>query len=175
VADGPTGACVAAGEELECCQWQLRVFADVHGVAVVECVVGVKIGEEDVKGVPVVVLANLETVVLGEAGIFLVATRLGQGSPVFLVLHVGEAFEKEEGQDVGLEIGGVNRASEDVGGFPEMGFELRQGYADGRGFAIRDGNLLRFGRKTATKGSFPIQFCTIHAAESFPRGSGGMF
>ena len=72
------------------------------------------------------ILRNLEAVVLGEVGIFLVAAGLRQGSVVFLVVDVRDAFEKEQREDVRFEVGGIDWAAEDVGGLPKVGFELAQ-------------------------------------------------
>jgi hypothetical protein len=41
-------------------------------------------------------------------------------------VNVGDAFEEQEGENVGLEISRINRAPENIGGFPEVGFELVQ-------------------------------------------------
>ena len=68
-------------------------------------------------------LGHLEAVVLGEGGVLLVAARLGKGPRELLVEHVGDALEEEQREDVGLEVGRVHRAAEDVGGLPEVGFE----------------------------------------------------
>jgi hypothetical protein len=56
---------------------------------------------------------DLEAVVLREPGVFLVAAGFGQGGLVFLVVDIGDAFEEEEREDVGLEIGGVNRSAQE--------------------------------------------------------------
>ena len=72
-------------------------------------------------------LRNLEAVVLRELGVLLVAAGFRQRRRVFLVVDIGDALEEEQREDVGLEVGGVHRAAQDVGGFPEVGFELAKG------------------------------------------------
>ena len=62
--------------------------------------------------------------VLREPGVFLVAAGFGQGGLIFLVMDIRDAFEEQQREDVGLEVGGIDRAAQDVGGFPEVGFEL---------------------------------------------------
>jgi hypothetical protein len=98
---------------------------------------------------------DLEAVVLREERVFFVAARLGEGGLVFLVVDIGDTFEKQEGEYVGFEIGGVHRAAENVGSFPEVGFELAQGEGGcgplgiGRFLAylgsIRHSDCVRFG------------------------------
>lgn len=51
-----------------------------------------------------------------------------QVGPAFLVVDVADAFEDQDRKDVGLEGGGADRNAQDVGGFPEAGFELRGWY-----------------------------------------------
>ena len=45
----------------------------------------------------------------------LVAVRFGQRRCVLLVVHVGDALEEEEREDVALEVGCVDQAVQDVG------------------------------------------------------------
>ena len=76
---------------------------------------------------PVAAFWHLEAVVLGEAGVFLVAPGFLQRRLVLLVMHVGEALEEQEREDVGLEVRRIHRPAQDVGGFPEVRFELIEG------------------------------------------------
>ena len=46
--------------------------------------------------------------------------RIGQHD----IMHVRDALEEEEREHVGLEIGGIDRATQDVRGFPEVGFKV---------------------------------------------------
>lgn len=65
---------------------------------------------------------NLEAVVFGE-----VHAVGGNGRRPLLIIHVRNALEKEQGEDVRLEVGSVHRAAQDVRRFPEVGFELGEG------------------------------------------------
>ena len=50
--DWPARAGVSAGKEFETWQRHLRVFPRFHGVAMVQCIVRVQVGEEEEEGVP---------------------------------------------------------------------------------------------------------------------------
>ena len=65
-------------------------------------------------------VGNLEAVVLREPGVFLVAAGFGQRGLVLLVMDVRDAFEEEQREDVGLEVGGIHRPPQDVRRFPEV-------------------------------------------------------
>ena len=82
------------------------------------------VGGDRAHVVPVAALGDLKAVVLRELGVFLVAAGFRQRGLVFLVVHIGDALEEEQREDVGLEVGGIDRAAQDVRGFPEMGFKL---------------------------------------------------
>ena len=69
---------------------------------------------------PVAAFRNLEPVVLGELGKFHVAVGLFQGYGILLVIDVGEPLEEQQREDVGLEIGRVDRSTQDIGRLPEM-------------------------------------------------------
>jgi hypothetical protein len=73
--------------------------------------------------VPVAALRNLESVIFGELGKFHVAVGLLHGHNIFLVIGIGEPLEEQQRKDVGLEIGRVDRATEDIGRLPEMSGE----------------------------------------------------
>ena len=73
---------------------------------------------------PVAVLRHLEAVVLRKAGVLLVAAGLGQRGLILLVVDIGDALEEQQREDVGLEVGRIHRPAQDVGGFPEVRFEL---------------------------------------------------
>jgi hypothetical protein len=75
----------------------------------------------------VAVLRNLEAVVLGEPSVFLVAAGFLERAPVLLVVHVGDALEEEQREDIGLEVGRIYWTVQDVGCFPEVGFQLAEG------------------------------------------------
>jgi hypothetical protein len=45
---------------------------------------------------------------------------------VFLIVDVRDAFEEEQREHIGLEIGCIHRAAKYVGGFPKVGLELAQ-------------------------------------------------
>jgi len=64
---------------------------------------------------------------LREAGVFLVAARLVQRGPILLLVHVGDALEEEQREDISLEVGGIHRVTLDVGGLPEVEFALIDG------------------------------------------------
>ena len=59
--------------------------------------------------------------ILGELGKYHVAVGLFQGHGIFLVIDVGEPFEKQQREDVGLEVGRVDRTTQDIGRLPEVG------------------------------------------------------
>jgi hypothetical protein len=58
--------------------------------------------------------------------LFIVA--VGYGLLVLTIPHITDALEKEQREDVGLEVGSVNQSPEDVGRLPEMTFELAECY-----------------------------------------------
>jgi hypothetical protein len=45
----------------------------------------------------------------------------------FLVPDITDALEEQERKDVGLEVGCIHRATQDVGGFREVTFESAEG------------------------------------------------
>jgi len=49
---------------------------------------------------------------------------VGYGALVLFIPHITDSLEKEQREDVGLEIGGVNWSPEDVGSLPEVAFAL---------------------------------------------------
>lgn len=71
------------------------------------------------------VIGNLETMVLGEQCVLLVAVRLLEGLIDFFVEHVRDAFEEEQREDVRLEIGRIDGPAKDVGGLPKVVRESR--------------------------------------------------
>lgn len=73
-------------------------------------------------------LGDLEAVRLGEQSQFGVATFLDDLG-VFLVPDIADALEEEQWEDVGLEVSRVHRAAQDVGGLPEVAFQLAEGDA----------------------------------------------
>ena len=76
---------------------------------------------------PVAALGDLEAVVLREQRVFFVAAGLVQGSLVFLVVDIRNAFEEQQREDVGLEVRGIHGTAQDVRRFPQVGFQLAQG------------------------------------------------
>ena len=58
--------------------------------------------------------------VLRELGKFHVAVGLIQGHGILLVIDVGEPLEEQQREDVGLEIGRVDRTAENIRSFPKM-------------------------------------------------------
>ena len=60
---------------------------------------------------PVTAIRHLETVVFWKQGGFLVTIELLHRRIVFLIMHVRDALEEQEREDVGLEIGGIDRAA----------------------------------------------------------------
>ncbi len=64
---------------------------------------------------------------------------LGEHRRVLFIPLVADPLEDQQRQDVGLPIAAIDRAAaEDVGGFPEMGFQLGEGQRPAR--ADRSGN-----------------------------------
>ena len=43
---------------------------------------------------------------------------------VRIPVYIRNAFEEEQWEHVSLEVRGIDRATEDIGSFPEVGFEL---------------------------------------------------
>jgi hypothetical protein len=76
---------------------------------------------------PVAAFGNLKPVVLGELCVFLVIARFRQRRRIFLIMDIGDAFKKKQREYIGFEVGGIHRTAQDVGGFPEEGFELTEG------------------------------------------------
>ena len=74
-------------------------------------------------------VGDLEPVILRELGVFLVAAGFRQRGLIFLVMHIGDALEEQERENVGLEISGIHRPAQDVGRLPEMRFELAQSHS----------------------------------------------
>lgn len=73
------------------------------------------------------ILGNLKAVRFRNAcQLFIVA--VGYGLLVLTIPHITDALEKEQREDVGLEVGSVNQSPEDVGRLPEMTFELAECY-----------------------------------------------
>ena len=101
---------------------------------------------------PVTTFWHLEAVVLREASVFLVAPGFLQRCLVLLIMHVGEALEEQEREDVGLEVRRIHRPAQDIGGFPEMRFELIEGDSVPRHAAIPHGlcRVLRIARHGPT-------------------------
>jgi hypothetical protein len=60
---------------------------------------------------PVAIFWHLEAVVLGELGVCLVAAGFLQHRLIFLVMHVGEALEEQEWEDVSLEVRRIHWAA----------------------------------------------------------------
>src|SRR4051794_18542225 len=75
-------------------------------------------------------VGQLETVVLAEGGVFEVAIRLVERLLEFLIIHVGEPLEEEEREDISLKIGGIDGATQDVGGLPEVVLKRGEGDAN---------------------------------------------
>ena len=42
-------------------------------------------------------------------------------------MDIRDAFEEKKWEHIGFEVGGIHRAAQDVGGFPEEKFELTEG------------------------------------------------
>jgi hypothetical protein len=74
----------------------------------------------------VAAVRDLEPVVLGKERVLLVALGFGQRYRVLLVVRIGNALEEEQREDVGLEIGGVYGAAQNIRGFPQMGLDLTE-------------------------------------------------
>jgi hypothetical protein len=63
---------------------------------------------------------DLEPIVLREQGIFFIAPGFGKSYLILLIMNIGDSFEEEEREYIGLEVSRINRPTQDVGGFPEM-------------------------------------------------------
>ena len=73
--------------------------------------------------VPVAVFRNLKAVRLGEQGQLRIPGFIDD-LLVFLIPDVADPLEEQQREDVGLEVGRIHRAAQDVGGLPEVGFKL---------------------------------------------------
>src|SRR5262249_1850364 len=71
------------------------------------------VSRNDADIIPVATLGNLKPVVLRKNRVLFIASRFTKGGRVLLMVHVRDAFEKKKWENVGLEIGGVNRAAKD--------------------------------------------------------------
>ena len=69
---------------------------------------------------PMTFLWNLKTVVLRELGKLHVTIRLFQGNGILLVVNVGESLEEQQRENISLEVGCVDRTSQDIGRLPKM-------------------------------------------------------
>ena len=67
---------------------------------------------------PVRSLGDGEAVEFIEAGVFFVASGVGQGGLVFLVVDITDALEEQEGEDVLFVVSGVDGAAQGGGGTP---------------------------------------------------------
>ena len=76
---------------------------------------------------PVRPFGDLKPVVLRECGVFRIAPGLLQGLGELLVIHVAEAFEEEQGEDILLVVPRVDIAPEQRGCAPEIAFQLLLG------------------------------------------------
>lgn len=56
----------------------------------------------------------LEAVILAEGSVLAVSIRRVEGLPELLIGDIGEPLEEEEREDIGLEVGGVDRAAQDI-------------------------------------------------------------
>jgi hypothetical protein len=97
-------------------------------------------GRADVGGlganvVPVAVIRDLEAVRLGKPGQLLGIAGLIDDLLVFLVPDVADALEEQQREDVGLEVGRIHRAAQDVGGLPEVDSAL-QGFGEGQSLHV---------------------------------------
>jgi hypothetical protein len=63
---------------------------------------------------------DLEPVVLWEPGVLLIASGFCKGCLILLIVHIGDSLEEEKREDIGLEVGRVDRSTQDVCGFPEV-------------------------------------------------------
>src|SRR5437879_1726888 len=82
---------------------------------------------------PVEAIRNLETIILREECVFLVAIRLLQRYFALLLMNVRNALEEEQRKDVGLEVCSVHWTAQDVRGFPQVRFQLRNRNGGHRG------------------------------------------
>lgn len=77
---------------------------------------------------PMAARGKLEAVVFGKQRGFLIPTELHQGGRMFFILNIRDALEEQERENVGLEIGGIDRPAKDVRGLPKVRFELGEGH-----------------------------------------------
>ena len=74
-------------------------------------------------GLPVSVLRDLEAVLFGQRGVFLIAAGFLQRIGQFLVIHVAQALVEQQREDELLVVPGVDVAAQQGGRAPEVGFE----------------------------------------------------
>ena len=75
-------------------------------------------------GLPVGVLRDLEAVLFGKRGVFLIAAGFLQRIGQFLVVHIAQALVEQQREDELLVVPGVDGAAQQDGRAPEVGFEL---------------------------------------------------
>ncbi|MDB6132767.1 MAG: hypothetical protein JWM59_1010 [Verrucomicrobiales bacterium] len=72
------------------------------------------------------VLGDLEPIILRKQRRLLIPIERCQSGLMLLIVDIGETFEEQQRKDVALEIRRIHRPAQDVGGLPQMGFELGQ-------------------------------------------------
>lgn len=69
---------------------------------------------------PMTALWNLEAVVLRELGELNITVGLFQGNGILLVIDVGEPFEEQKREDVGLKVSRIDRTAQNICGRPQV-------------------------------------------------------
>jgi hypothetical protein len=102
---------------------RVRLFNFAHGA--LESIADV--GGDGTHVVPVAVIRDLETVRLGN--------NASSASPVSATISSYSSSQTSQirlknssGKDVGLEVGRIDRAAQDIGGLPEVGFKQGDGF-----------------------------------------------
>ena len=99
---------------------------------------------------------DLEAVLFGECGVGLVAVGLLERCGVLLVEDVAEPLEEQQREDERLVLAGVDGASQQRGGAPEVGLELALG--DAGAHAIPRSASSWFSRSSAAHASSSAAF-----------------
>jgi hypothetical protein len=73
----------------------------------------------------VAVLGNLEAMRLRKGGQLFVP-RISNDLTALFVPDIADAFKKEQRENISFEVSGINWPAKNIGGFPEVAFELAE-------------------------------------------------
>ena len=88
-------------------------------------------------------MRNIEAVLLGVRGDFGVVV-LGQALLVLLFPDVAQTLKEKKAENIVLVVARIDRSAEDIGGTPEVTFQMREGQFGGGGVEIGNGHNREF-------------------------------